>query len=138
MIRRPPRSTLFPYTTLFRSQRQLPQCSPCDRGRDAGVNIASVYRLTAQEKQVLGSSAQSEAKGPHGSVEFACVDVWAQFSDTDVEDGPEFGFKVPLISAAIGINASTPKLEMARCPQEGVCYQRRFRNKECRCVSGAT
>src|SRR2546430_6902434 len=23
MIRRPPRSTLFPYTTLFRSQRQL-------------------------------------------------------------------------------------------------------------------
>src|SRR3989442_10770347 len=24
MIRRPPRSTLFPYTTLFRSQRALP------------------------------------------------------------------------------------------------------------------
>src|SRR2546427_977706 len=24
MIRRPPRSTLFPYTTLFRSQRPLP------------------------------------------------------------------------------------------------------------------
>src|SRR3712207_8851241 len=24
MIRRPPRSTLFPYTTLFRSQRHLP------------------------------------------------------------------------------------------------------------------
>src|SRR3712207_6942677 len=25
MIRRPPRSTLFPYTTLFRSRRQRPQ-----------------------------------------------------------------------------------------------------------------
>src|SRR5258708_22593896 len=25
MIRRPPRSTLFPYTTLFRSQPELPQ-----------------------------------------------------------------------------------------------------------------
>src|SRR2546427_7850939 len=25
MIRRPPRSTLFPYTTLFRSPRSLPQ-----------------------------------------------------------------------------------------------------------------
>src|SRR5688572_32704729 len=25
MIRRPPRSTLFPYTTLFRSQRQVEQ-----------------------------------------------------------------------------------------------------------------
>src|SRR2546422_3742004 len=27
MIRRPPRSTLFPYTTLFRSTR--PICAPC-------------------------------------------------------------------------------------------------------------
>src|SRR2546427_2430355 len=26
MIRRPPRSTLFPYTTLFRSQPQQPGC----------------------------------------------------------------------------------------------------------------
>src|SRR2546427_12545030 len=25
MIRRPPRSTLFPYTTLFRSQRAMPE-----------------------------------------------------------------------------------------------------------------
>src|SRR3989441_11467692 len=28
MIRRPPRSTLFPYTTLFRSQRVLPAAKP--------------------------------------------------------------------------------------------------------------
>src|SRR5690349_22521120 len=32
MIRRPPRSTLFPYTTLFRSQRQL------------GLNLEAVIR----------------------------------------------------------------------------------------------
>src|SRR2546429_2573779 len=32
MIRRPPRSTLFPYTTLFRSR--IP-CSSFGRGRDA-------------------------------------------------------------------------------------------------------
>src|SRR5256885_7264967 len=31
MIRRPPRSTLFPYTTLFRSQRRGP---PVRRGRE--------------------------------------------------------------------------------------------------------
>src|SRR2546430_11566243 len=43
MIRRPPRSTLFPYTTLFRSlvavevHRDLPDLAPVDRGRgDAG------------------------------------------------------------------------------------------------------
>src|SRR3712207_7935710 len=28
MIRRPPRSTLFPYTTLFRSSRSSPCCTP--------------------------------------------------------------------------------------------------------------
>src|SRR2546426_3578245 len=31
MIRRPPRSTLFPYTTLFRSLRPAPPSEPLDR-----------------------------------------------------------------------------------------------------------
>src|SRR2546426_6330958 len=37
MIRRPPRSTLFPYTTLFRSLRDRPVPGPDQRGsaRDA-------------------------------------------------------------------------------------------------------
>src|SRR5215469_18249167 len=30
MIRRPPRSTLFPYTTLFRSSRRHRRWSPCN------------------------------------------------------------------------------------------------------------
>src|SRR5256885_2886736 len=33
MIRRPPRSTLFPYTTLFRSPAGLPHPDPRARGR---------------------------------------------------------------------------------------------------------
>src|SRR3989442_4876919 len=37
MIRRPPRSTLFPYTTLFRSatahRHGTPRAPPCSRGR---------------------------------------------------------------------------------------------------------
>src|SRR4051794_41487874 len=32
MIRRPPRSTLFPYTTLFRSQWQRPSGTRCPTG----------------------------------------------------------------------------------------------------------
>src|SRR2546427_4316110 len=33
MIRRPPRSTLFPYTTLFRSHRECPDHGPGRRHR---------------------------------------------------------------------------------------------------------
>src|SRR3712207_7544602 len=37
MIRRPPRSTLFPYTTLFRSREQLRR-----RGREVIVDLGEV------------------------------------------------------------------------------------------------
>ena len=38
MIRRPPRSTLFPYTTLFRSQAPMPcRCCPSPRQRQQGI-----------------------------------------------------------------------------------------------------
>src|SRR5438270_13247655 len=36
LIRRPPRSTLFPYTTLFRSQGVLPVIGADERGSGAG------------------------------------------------------------------------------------------------------
>src|SRR3712207_8808316 len=39
MIRRPPRSTLFPYTTLFRSHREVVR-APADRERDLGLVTA--------------------------------------------------------------------------------------------------
>src|SRR2546430_6272446 len=48
MIRRPPRSTLFPYTTLFRSQA---------RGPDEGVEIA------AHRHQHAGYSHHEESDG---------------------------------------------------------------------------
>src|SRR2546430_9604589 len=35
MIRRPPRSTLFPYTTLFRSE-------PCEKDRDERIDVEEV------------------------------------------------------------------------------------------------
>src|SRR5215216_7110220 len=43
MIRRPPRSTLFPYTTLFRSLR------PCSRSTDGSHPVASVRRERSEE-----------------------------------------------------------------------------------------
>src|SRR5438876_4404187 len=44
MIRRPPSSTLFPYTTLFRSQRQ-PRASPLDRHRLPHFHLRQPHRL---------------------------------------------------------------------------------------------
>src|SRR2546427_6953506 len=41
MIRRPPRSTLFPYTTLFRSQRDL---QPGRQGRSAFIFSQTALR----------------------------------------------------------------------------------------------
>src|SRR3712207_8321077 len=39
MIRRPPRSTLFPYTTLFRSLQQIPHQDPGHRPPDRHVPV---------------------------------------------------------------------------------------------------
>src|SRR5271170_3599236 len=41
MIRRPPRSTLFPYTTLFRSPG-APTAAPCDRASASAARPGSV------------------------------------------------------------------------------------------------
>src|SRR5256885_12001946 len=68
MIRRPPRSTLFPYTTLFRSPRPLPgrrcrrpRCrhalivSPCSRSEEHTSELQSpcnlVCRLLLEKKK---------------------------------------------------------------------------------------
>src|SRR2546430_8595244 len=50
MIRRPPRSTLFPYTTLFRSRDFA---DPQGGYFDAAVPDASAPALTDRTKQVL-------------------------------------------------------------------------------------
>src|SRR5690348_17699506 len=47
MIRRPPRSTLFPYTTLFRSSRRAGEAR---RGVISAVRRDSVYRSVVGEQ----------------------------------------------------------------------------------------
>src|SRR5215469_8042156 len=60
MIRRPPRSTLFPYTTLFRSARavRLPS-SPLDVGHGLAATrrsrlLAGPHRLTPRARPTEG------------------------------------------------------------------------------------
>src|SRR2546426_7731208 len=47
MIRRPPRSTLFPYTTLFRSQKSRPKASP---GTSRSERRGSSFQRGATER----------------------------------------------------------------------------------------
>src|SRR2546423_10080731 len=57
MIRRPPRSTLFPYTTLFRSLRSVP-LGMCD-GRSRGNGLCQCRRSrTATLAQSITSRSE--------------------------------------------------------------------------------
>src|SRR3712207_7232724 len=62
MIRRPPRSTLFPYTTLFRSWRRCPESAPPRLGH---------VRLATWNVNSIRSRADR-------------VEAWLQRSDVDV------------------------------------------------------
>src|ERR1043165_10095127 len=53
MIRRPPRSTLFPYTTLFRSRRDR-AARRCDLNRTAGSTVAARSEEHTSELQSRG------------------------------------------------------------------------------------
>src|SRR5690348_17682534 len=68
MIRRPPRSTLFPYTTLFRSRSDIPEIAGYDKidlsvavkiSRDRAVDWREL-RLRRQRLQCEGAVAVVE------------------------------------------------------------------------------
>src|SRR2546428_10322413 len=67
MIRRPPRSTLFPYTTLFRSQGELarPLAPPADRPApppppEAGETLG-LFRLIHEGRECLDPEADRKS-----------------------------------------------------------------------------
>src|SRR5438876_3652061 len=63
MIRRPPRSTLFPYTTLFRSREDL---APMDREVDAlqGLEAARVGLAESADRDDRSEEHTSELQSP--------------------------------------------------------------------------
>src|SRR2546427_3114250 len=56
MIRRPPRSTLFPYTTLFRSARAAGRC----HGEDAQVPVVGLAGPRRDRKSTRLNSSHSQ------------------------------------------------------------------------------
>src|SRR3712207_8573023 len=87
MIRRPPRSTLFPYTTLFRSERsicslsvsvqvvvvhQLPSCLR-DRARDRRVDREGGRQLVDGQAQLHGHRDRKSTRlnSSHANISYA-------------------------------------------------------------------
>src|SRR2546430_11534582 len=67
MIRRPPRSTLFPYTTLFRSQ------------------LATVFRnhLTGRDRGRTSNTTAGGARGYHRIANLVCYALGLRCDDRD-------------------------------------------------------
>src|SRR3989442_9828885 len=77
MIRRPPRSTLFPYTTLFRSRRlrARPRLAGLARPGGAGGHVArlvlGLLRLRHQVAQVLLDRKSTRLNSSHVRISYA-------------------------------------------------------------------
>src|SRR3712207_8146856 len=65
MIRRPPRSTLFPYTTLFRSAARAR--APRPGARAAAADAAASRAATARALQPPAEAAEAAARAAAGA-----------------------------------------------------------------------
>src|SRR5690348_17792199 len=74
MIRRPPRSTLFPYTTLFRSNAQrslLVSCCGCDR--NVNTNVAGASAKSDDDRRADRKSTRLNSSHPSISYAVFCL-----------------------------------------------------------------
>src|SRR3712207_9155276 len=81
MIRRPPRSTLFPYTTLFRSAEAHSQIQK----QEPEIKNDSVYQLqevVVSSRQILGS--KFKARNRTGSAYYISPEEMKKFGYTDI------------------------------------------------------
>src|SRR2546430_5459619 len=67
MIRRPPRSTLFPYTTLFRSLATRTQLLPPDQIRDEFARLQVIVDKTAGPQERDAMALLTERSEEHTS-----------------------------------------------------------------------
>src|SRR2546422_1228902 len=73
MIRRPPRSTLFPYTTLFRSPyiprlREGPRCPPLPNPGGRSLLLPSPL---GRERRTAGDRKSTRLNSSHGYISYA-------------------------------------------------------------------
>src|SRR3989442_9665321 len=69
MIRRPPRSTLFPYTTLFRSQRRWQFCDHTAELRDVAPDVDAELAQQLPAHRPAGHAGHGFPRGLRGGVD---------------------------------------------------------------------
>src|SRR5688572_31536755 len=70
MIRRPPRSTLFPYTTLFRSPADF--LTVKDKGNESGLIVYDVWSVaTVAVGAVDGDRKSTRLNSSHSQISYA-------------------------------------------------------------------
>src|SRR2546422_11488697 len=138
MIRRPPRSTLFPYTTLFRSGSWVLRgparwCASMRNvlvtGGSRGLGLGIARRLTVAGYRVIAvarkespqfTSAMEEAEGAHpGSLRFVACDL-AEIDDLPAlvktvrkDVGPIYGLVNNAAGGFDGVLALVPTAQIA-------------------------
>src|SRR2546422_5415513 len=72
MIRRPPRSTLFPYTTLFRSAHEIMIGTPAIRNIIRENKVAQMYSAIQTGKQYgMQDRKSTRLNSSHGYISYA-------------------------------------------------------------------
>src|SRR2546422_5964304 len=99
MIRRPPRSTLFPYTTLFRSAmsptRQEPPLArlhACDfrEQHERGPSLLQrrLYGVAVESHQFMGDRKSTRLNSSHGYISYAVFCLKKKNNKQDRPDAP--------------------------------------------------
>src|SRR2546421_4817873 len=98
MIRRPPRSTLFPYTTLFRSELRAQCARARQRPPVSGVRwrttaILPQHRAPVSSKRMLdgalGDRKSTRLNSSHDQISYAVFCLKKKKSHTDPELAPD-------------------------------------------------
>src|SRR3989441_6218097 len=126
MIRRPPRSTLFPYTTLFRSGGSWPGARPRsprgtrDRPRPRGSPAAGLPRAAIHPRSVVRAIEPVE----HNSETVERPRVSGLELDGPLVGGPRTLEVVHVIEgfAEIEPGGRPARVDLRRAPQVGHCF----------------
>src|SRR5258705_7042962 len=102
MIRRPPRSTLFPYTTLFRSaERHRPNC------RVDGCDAAQLHIQTLRWTETPGDRKSTRLNSSHLGISYAVFCLKKKKNPVQLNGMPAAQLATPLRRS---LNQPLPRL----------------------------